>query len=253
MVVEDQSAWVSRRRSLLAATIAVAVGIVAVFLVAGASSRSHGSHAEASSLRASSLHAYSSHPGPASSPGTQSSGTQSATPVRVLPCTSPNEPTNFTTYSVGPRFEGMTVTNYERKCTKAPRIAPAYVRMNAVWYSYGECVPRATDGSCKLPLVIMTYPLCERQPSMLRPNPHHNPLHGRSTVRGLPADLYQGGHKVLLFTGDSTVSVFATDPARAARAARALVPAPAKPSDPVTPGDSNRPLPAPPEGPVTCD
>ncbi len=240
-----QPATGSRRWILLSAATAAAVGIAAVFVVAGASSRSHGSHAETSPL-----HAHSSHRGPASSPGTESAGTQSGLSVRVLPYTSPNEPTNFTTYSVGPRFEGMAVTNYERQCNKASPPRPAICADERCLVFVRGCVPRATDGACQPPLVVMTSPYCERDPSKIGPNRHHNPLHGRSTVRGLPAELYEAGHKVRLDTGDSMVSVIATE---REQAARALVPAPAKPSDPVTSGDSDRPLPRPPAGPVACN
>lgn len=147
------------------------------------------------------------------------------TPAGVLPCTETDEPTNFDVYSVGKRFEGLPLTHQERMCTQAPSRAPPQARANDVLYVYGDCEipPEQEEGGCMPPLSVQSWPRCERSFS-----PHSS---REFTIRGVPAR-YQGGGLTLL-TGDAMVSLFGTDEDHMLRAARALVRAPAKPSDPV--------------------
>ena len=239
------------KRSLLTGVIAAAIisgGLAAAAVGGGANTHeSHGGNVAdtaSSSTAAASPSAHTGH-------SVMSIRATSAESVEVLPCTRAHEPTNFTTYSVGPHFDGMRMTQFERQCTEAPAGAPAYVRMNAVWYSYGECEPRAGESACQPPLTVMTFPLCERDSTKAPPNPH-NPLHGRRSVRGVQAELYENGYRLVLRTGDAAVHVVGTDRARVEQAAERLVRAPARPSASLTAGDISRPLPPPKRPPVDC-
>lgn len=182
--------------------------------------------------------------------GSERSTAQSPSPTSpgLLPCTGEDEATNFTAYSLGREFEGLPLTAQGRRCTQPSPIAPPDARTNVVEYIYGDCKP-PPDGGCAPPLAVQTWPACERGPA---PVTHHNPLHGELRVRGVPARQYEGGRRLEVYTADSTVVVFAREEGLAVRAGRALVRAPARPRDPVDEGDTNRDLPHPPSGPVTC-
>ncbi len=151
----------------------------------------------------------------------------------VLPCTAEDEPTNFSAYHVGREFEGLPLTGHDRRCTQAPPGAPPQARLNLVEYHYGDCEPPRGEGGCALPLSVQSWPRCERG---------FSPYSSREfTIRGVPAR-FQGGGLALL-TGDSLVSIFGDDRDRVLRAARALVKAPARPSEPVSDEQKSGPLP----------
>lgn len=170
------------------------------------------------------------------------------TTSRALRCTGQDEPTNFTAYSLGPEFEKLPLTSQSRVCNQAPPGRPPEERLNIVEYSYGSCNPGPGE-RCPSPLSVQNWPRCERDPSDYAGS-LHNPLKRRLEIRGVPAHVYEGGGRLEIFTGASTVVVFGNEEAQIVRAGRALVKAPAKPSAEVTGGDATAPLPAPPPGAV---
>lgn len=183
-----------------------------------------------------------------SRPSTSSQGSPAA-----LPCTGGEERTNFTLYSLGPKFEDLPLSrDPERRCTRAPAGAAPAMRLNLVSYTYGDCkpIPGSEHQNCNYPLEVQAWPLCERDPAELKPS-HHNPLAGTVRIRGVPGRLYEGGRRLELFTGDATVVIFG-DQARVLRAGRALVKAPRNPAGRVVAGDTGAPLPPPPAGPQPC-
>lgn len=182
--------------------------------------------------------------GPAGEPES-AAATAASTPSAVLPCTGEDEPTNFVTYSLGTEFEGLPLTSQERYCSYAPPGAPPQVRQNVVLYTYGTCEPPPGEGGCPFPVSVQTKPRCEVGFS---PPSHHNPLAGKERFRGVDARVYQGGHRLEVQSGGSMVTIFADDRAQLLRAGRALVRAPARPSDGVKEGDVSAPLPSPPLG-----
>ncbi len=163
----------------------------------------------------------------------------------VLPCTEKDEPTNFAAYSLGSEFEGLPLTGQDRQCTLASPNAPPHVRQNTVAYIYGDCKPPPEEGGCSPPLSVQTAPRCER--GFSAPS-HHNPLKKKVEVRGVEARLHEDGYRLELLTGDSAVRIFGNDRAQVLRAGRALIRAPAKPSDAVKDGQPSGPLPSPPAG-----
>jgi hypothetical protein len=85
---------------------------------------------------------------------------------------------------------------------------------------YGDCAP-AGDAGCAPPVEIQVWHACRRSLSLYRLLPHG--LAGEpAVVRGVPALVFDGGRRLELQTGRSTVVVFADSPARAARVAGAL-------------------------------
>lgn len=163
----------------------------------------------------------------------------------LLPCTAQDEPTNFTTYSVGLRFEGLPLTLVDRLCTEPnPQSGAPRARINVVNYLYGMCELSAEVPRCQPPLAVQVWPRCERDPGHYTID-HHNPLEAKLTIRGVPAHLYEGGHRLEVYTGDSTVVVFGAEHDQVKRAATALGKAPARPTELPTGGDASRDLPPP--------
>jgi hypothetical protein len=95
-------------------------------------------------------------------------------------------------------------------------------------------------------------PRCEFDPADYTID-HHNPLVGRLSIRGVPAHLYEGGLRLEVYTGMSTVVIFGVDQAQVKRAARALVRASDIPTGPVQSGDTSLDLPQPPARRPDCN
>jgi hypothetical protein len=163
------------------------------------------------------------------------------TAAGVLRCTTEDEPTNFGAYHVGKEFEGLPLTSQDRVCSRAGPGRPPEERLNIVEYGYGDCNPGPGE-RCPVPLSVQSWPRCEGGFSRIS-----SP---RFIIRGVPAR-FQGGGLGLL-TGDSMVVIFANNRGRMLRAARTLVRAPAKPSDPVGDAHASGPLPTPTPLPGAC-
>jgi hypothetical protein len=180
-------------------------------------------------------------------------------PVR-LPCTDADQPVNFTFYSVGPAFEGLPVTDVYRLCAEPYPGEP--LRANYVDYIYGTCTPPvpspevATGSGCVNPLEIQTWPACERtlaDYSIDKNEPY--PHEWLGAVRGAQAAEFDGGTRVELYTGSSTVVIFSEDPKLIAAALAALRPEPQDdpPSIPAADAQVNQELPSPTPGAVSGD
>jgi hypothetical protein len=177
-----------------------------------------------------------------------------AQPNDVLPCTGPDEPTNFPVYSLGLEFEAIPFTTELRRCDDPFPGEP--VRANYVSYIYGDCVvtpadgETEVDGGCAPPLEIQTWPSCERsladyelEPGV--PYPHDE----LGLQRGVPTYSFDEGTRVELYTGTSVVVIFGDDPTQLLRAISAIRAEPAE-SPPGSPslldsGSGDLPAPAP--------
>lgn len=148
-------------------------------------------------------------------------------------CTGPTEAPNFTTYSLGTSLGGHELMGALRRCDDpdpppavkdlVPADAP---RANFVSYVYGFCEP-ASDAGCAPPVEIQTWPSCERSEGDI-----HGPWGEESAgqQRGVPATLYEAGHRLELYTEGSTIVIFADDAALLEEAVRAVQPQPEKQS-----------------------
>jgi hypothetical protein len=92
-----------------------------------------------------------------------------------------------------------------------------------VSFVYGDCVPR-DDAGCAPPAEIQVWPSCRRSLVSYDERAPARPSVEWLTVRGVPAALLDGGTRLELQTGTSTVVVFASTPARAATIGAALRP-----------------------------
>jgi hypothetical protein len=118
----------------------------------------------------------------------------------------------YTTYWVGRDFQGIALTAADSK-----RDYDAVVGMRAY---YGTCAKPSSllsTSGCKLPLEIAT----------VLYHPHTNEGLGarrEAVIRGVPAEIFNGGSSIELYTGHLAIDVYADGPARAIAAAEALRP-----------------------------
>jgi hypothetical protein len=172
----------------------------------------------------------------------------------VLPCTGDNEPVNFAVYSLGQNVDGFELTSTRRECEPLQPGAP--VRANFVSYVYGACpaLEAGTASACAPPLEIQSWPACERtladyEIATGTPYPHES----LGELAGVPAYSFDDGTRVELYTGESTVVIFASDPALIGEAVASLQREPANepPGEPIAGADGGATdLPAPDAGAV---
>jgi hypothetical protein len=177
-----------------------------------------------------------------------------AQPNDVLPCTGPDEPTNFPFYSLGVEFEAIPFTAELRRCDDPFPGEP--VRANYVSYIYGDCVVAPADGQtefdegCAPPLEIQTWPSCERSLADYEFEPGiPYSFDEFGLQRGVPAYSFDDGTRVELYTGTSVIVIFGDDPAQLLRAISAIRPEPAEsppgPPSLLASGGGDLPVPAP--------
>lgn len=150
-------------------------------------------------------------------------GVDSAAHGDLLPCTGDQQPANFAIYSLGPSADGLQLSSESRDCETYAK--GSLGRANYVSYVYGSCsIPDGAE-RCEPPLEIQTWPACERNLAMYESEPgtpYPNTYLG--TIRNAPAYSFNGGTRIEIYSADSTIVVFATDPATAMSATAQLQP-----------------------------
>lgn len=109
----------------------------------------------------------------------------------------------------GDRFEGIPLTAVLRRADSAEYVS----------FVYGDCFPES-DAGCAPPLEIQVWPACRRHLALYEQSPGLDVE--RTTVRGVPAAVLDGGTRMELQTGASTIVVFADSRRRLSRIARGL-------------------------------
>jgi len=90
-----------------------------------------------------------------------------------------------------------------------------------VSFIYGDC--QATDDlGCAPPVEVQVWPACIRNPSLYKSSQPGAPTPENTTARGVPAAFFEGGQRLEIQTGTSTVVVFASTRDDALRVASAL-------------------------------
>jgi hypothetical protein len=139
-------------------------------------------------------------------------------------------------YDLGPRFAGLKRTSHKEVCNPPP-LAGIRVRSGssgAVGYvsvTYGTCAPSSAAG-CFPPLEVQSWPECARNPNTFREGgtgreTQQNALNPSNAVRfqaatRIPAQAFEGGARLEIYSGDTTIVVFAGDRDQASRAAAEL-------------------------------
>ena len=80
----------------------------------------------------------------------------------------------------------------------------------SVSFIYGDCTPSPHAG-CAPPVEIQIWPACIRNPSIFKGPAPYAPVSEAATVRGVPAAFFEGGHRLEIQTGTSTVVVFGAE------------------------------------------
>ena len=145
------------------------------------------------------------------------------------PCLHRHHLPAFTAYSLGPSFEGLPRIAMYRSCSAPPRVkfVGGGPRPTAAWSSeatYGTCTPEGPDGACDPPLEIQSWPECNRNfssydstsPKDLPPATSHS-LSGSYKI---PTAQLEHGlmNRLELYTGQTTIVIFAPEPEGAALA-----------------------------------
>jgi hypothetical protein len=127
--------------------------------------------------------------------------------------------TPFSLYWLGTGFEELPLVASFRRLDERDPVYP--IRANFVSFVYGRC--SASNGvGCAPPLEVQIWPACERNPSVYDWTPSEAAAIEVLRVRGVPARFYDGGRRLELSTGSSTVVVFGQTREQLLRAARGL-------------------------------
>jgi hypothetical protein len=128
----------------------------------------------------------------------------------------------FDRYDVGPDFDGTKKTDTVRMCepdTGAPTGVNKWVTM------YGVCDPASNGGACAPPLQIASWPACERNLALYEKYPAPDGTaksYTRTTIRGVPAAIFDGGRQIEVYTAATTIVVFSEKAGLAKAAATRL-------------------------------
>jgi len=138
-------------------------------------------------------------------------------------------------YKLGPTFKGLRFSHQALECHRArPRRAISGSRkpVGYAYLTYGTCDYRVE--ACLNPLEIQTWPECARNPNSYRADEgstkgEKSPLNPSNSIvltsePELPAESFDGGTRLEMYGGRTTVVVFAPEVALAHEAAEALAP-----------------------------
>jgi hypothetical protein len=78
-------------------------------------------------------------------------------------------------------------------------------RVDQTAYTYGTCTP-TDDAGCVAPLEIDTAPLCEFHLALYDPTDPHQDL----VVDGVPAEAFDNGQILEIYTGNTTIKISST-------------------------------------------
>lgn len=92
-----------------------------------------------------------------------------------------------------------------------------------VSFIYGDCAPPegSDEGSCAPPMEVQVWNACARNPSFYTQD-MLNPTPDKTTVRGVPAAYFEGGNRLEIQTGRSTVVIFGDNPGAVASELRGV-------------------------------
>ena len=154
---------------------------------------------------------------------------ESAPTHTVEACAARSRRARFTSYSLRSSFAGLPLADSSELCDPPEPGQPATIHFSS--RIYGDCQASPEYG-CEPPLEIQSWPQCERNLRSYRVDSRG--ASGRATTRyphamlklreapALPAASFDGGTRIEMYTGKTTVVVFAAKPHLGLEAARAL-------------------------------
>lgn len=220
-----------RRRGVLVGVLTIIAIVAAVVASALGLPAAGGAHAGAATTTSTSSTPAPGTGGTGSGVTTQSTTAStsstpagSAAPPISTPAGCPS--IQYTPYGFGSSYNGLPLTYSATVCNQPPTDAGPAVPFTDV--IYGTC-QAASDYGCPAPLEIQSWPECHRNYGSYSNGPvdqQMNPsaLTTISTLPGLPAAMFDGGTRLELYTGDTTVVVFGDDTSQVMAAGSALSP-----------------------------
>lgn len=116
---------------------------------------------------------------------------------------------DYGVYAAGSSIGEVPLTAITRRLDAPDPALPADAHPSgANWVNFiyaGDCAPDESGIHCKSMIQIQTWPACERNLSVYDPTLPRKAL----TVRGSPAAFFPDEHRLEVYTGDSTVVIFA--------------------------------------------
>ena len=118
-------------------------------------------------------------------------------------------------------YPGESINGHRLTAVARDPLGPMRENQEAVLFMYGTCeIPAGMEGGCSLPVSVSNEPACSRNLSMysgsLSPKPD------RTRVRGTTAAFFEGGSRLEIQTGTTTVVIFAFSKREALAVARNL-------------------------------
>jgi len=121
----------------------------------------------------------------------------------------------FPIYYAGGEVAGLPLTAMHREAVTAPPGTPVAPKLRAgnvssFDFTYGSCSIPAQGESCSLPLDIQIWPACARYPALYNSNGPGLPVlvPKKTHIRGVPAAYFEGGYRLEIQTGASTIVIF---------------------------------------------
>ena len=118
----------------------------------------------------------------------------------------------FPLYYAGSEVAGLPLSSVNRALVTAPTGTPvatklrASARRHTVDFTYGSCSLASAEEGCNIPLTIQVWPACARYLALydgpLSPKPQ------RTRVRGAPGAYFEGGYRLEIQTGATTIVIF---------------------------------------------
>jgi hypothetical protein len=149
----------------------------------------------------------------------------------------------YTQYDLGDSFAGLPRTDTSQMCEQPPPAGavgsegdrsddhgdPSSGTGPVVPFTstvYGDCHAEADGGGCPLPLEIQSWPQCHRNAAsygdLSGDELNQREKRAFKAAPSIPVESFEDGTHIELYTGDTTIVVFADDPALASQAADAL-------------------------------
>jgi len=132
----------------------------------------------------------------------------------------------FYPYSLGQSYNGLPLVSSTVVCNQTPPgMGPPVPYTD---YIYGNC-HAVSDYGCAPPIEIQAWPECSRDYAMYADASTTQPTLGSTPVTvsalpGVPAASFEGGARLEMYTGNTTVVIFGSDTSGTMSAANALVP-----------------------------
>ena len=133
-------------------------------------------------------------------------------------------------------YPGESINGDELTAVARDPLGPMRQNQESVLFMYGTCeIPAGAEGGCSLPVSVSNEPACSRNLAMYSGSLSPKPVVTR--VRGTTAAFFEGGSRLEIQTGTTTVVIFAFSKRKALSVARNLrgLNVPISASDPLPP------------------